>query len=63
MMDVALIEDYAEIGEEELLGPDGDKYVTDPDFTSWLTRMLDTDCYPLVPGQREPERAGLKRIK
>jgi hypothetical protein len=62
-MDVVFAEDYGDIGEPGLLADDGDKYVTDPDFTTWLTRMLDTDCYPLVPGRREPMRAGLKRIK
>lgn len=48
-MDVVVMEDYGMVGEPMLLGPDGDRYITDRTFTGWLTRMLDTDCFPLTP--------------
>jgi len=62
-VDIVLAEDYGEVGEPELLGKDGDSYVTDVDFTAWLQRMIDTDGYPLKPGRRESMNASLTRIK
>lgn len=62
-MDVVVARDCSVTGPKELLGPKGDQYITDANFTAWLTRMLDTEGYPLVPGKRELWRSGLKRIK
>jgi hypothetical protein len=62
-LDIVIIDDYGVVGEPDLLGPDGDQYVTDPDFTSWLRRMIDTDCYPMAPGRKEPDHEGLIRIQ
>lgn len=62
-VDVVLARDYGLTGPSELLGPKGDQYVTDANFTAWLTRMLDTDGYPLGRGKRDLWRSGLKRIK
>ena len=62
-MDVVVARDCSVTGPRELLGPKGDQYITDANFTAWLTRMLDTEGYPLVPGKRELWRSCLKRIK
>ena len=62
-MDVVVARDGSVTGPRDLLGPKGDRYVTDANFTAWLTRMLDTEGYPLVPGKRELWRSCLKRIK
>lgn len=48
-MDVVVAEDFGVVGEPILLGPNGDRYITDRTFTDWLTRMLDSDCFPLTP--------------
>jgi len=61
--EVLLAEDYGVIGEPGLLGGDGDLLVTDPSFSAWLTRMIETDGYPLMPGREEPEFDSLKRVK
>lgn len=62
-MDVVICEDYGDYGEPELLGPEGDQYVTDASFTAWLQRMLDTEGYPLFPGKPNPLDGCLTRLK
>lgn len=62
-MDVVFCEDSSDYGEPELLGPEGDQYVTDASFTAWLQRMLDTEGYPFIPGKPDPLYGGLTRLK
>ena len=57
-MDIVFVWDYGDVGQFELLGEPGDRYSSDPDFTSWLTRMLETDGIPLFPGKRWPMADG-----
>lgn len=61
-MDIVIVRDYVEINESELLGPRGDSYVTDQSFTEWLARILQTDGWPLAPGDFDFLHSGLKRL-
>jgi hypothetical protein len=60
-MDVAVSEDYGVVGEPELLGSAGERFRTDADFASWLTRMIETDGNPLIPGNNS-RHLWLKRV-
>jgi len=57
-MDIVFVWDYGDVTIKELLGKSGDRYVSDPDFTSWLERMLETNCTPLFPGGDWPMSDG-----
>jgi len=48
-MDIVFSWDYGDIGESVLLGPNSDRFVSDENFTSWLARMVKSDCFPLFP--------------
>lgn len=61
-VDVVLAEDLGSVWEPVLTGEDGDSYVTDPDFTAWLERMIRTDGCPLKPGRRESTSRWIKRV-
>lgn len=41
--------------DSELEGPEGNDYICDDSFTSWLVRMLDTEANPLFPDVLHPE--------
>lgn len=57
-MDIVFVWDYGDVGQHDLLGQPGDRFSSDPDFTSWLARMLETDAIPLFPGKRWPMADG-----
>ncbi len=69
-VDVVYFWDYGDVGEEHLLGREGDRFVSDPDFTSWLTRMIATDgspafahgSFPTSFGTMEHDREDLIRV-
>lgn len=57
-MDVVFVWDYGDVSVNDLLGPKGDRFVCDTSFTSWLSRMIETDGRPLFPGKRWPMADG-----
>ena len=57
-LDIVFSWDYGDIGEPILLGRDADRFVSDQDFTSWLSRLLQTDGHPVFPGKRIPMASG-----
>ena len=69
--DVVFVWDYGDVGEPHLLGGGGDRFVCDQDFTTWLSRLIKTDCFPSVPGRKVPtsdstddrEETALKRVR
>jgi hypothetical protein len=57
-MDVVYVWDYGDVSVNDLLGPSGDRFICDNSFTSWLSRMIETDGYPIFPGKRWPMADG-----
>lgn len=57
-MDVVFVWDYGDVSVNDLLGPKGDRFVCDTSFTSWLSRMIETDGRPIFPGKRWPMADG-----
>ncbi len=57
-MDVVFVWDYGDVSVNDLLGPEGDRYVCDNSFTSWLSRMIETNGCPLFPTERWPMADG-----
>ena len=57
-LDIVFVWDYGDVTVSDLLGKNGDRYVSDPDFTSWLERMLTTNCTPLFPAGDWPMSDG-----
>jgi hypothetical protein len=57
-MDVVYVWDYGDVSVNDLLGPKGDRFVCDTSFTSWLSRMIETDGRPIFPGKRWPMADG-----
>lgn len=57
-MDVVFVWDYGDVSVHDLLGPNGDRFVCDTSFTSWLARMIETAGRPLFPGNRWPMADG-----
>jgi len=57
-IDIVYSWDYGDIGEPILLGKDGDRFVSDQNFTEWLQRMLETDAHPVFPGKQIPTSSG-----
>ena len=55
---------YADIGDtdQELQGEYGDSCVTDASFTAWLKRMVDTDGWPICPGDSGSETPIFERV-
>ena len=62
-MDIVFSWDYGDIGEPVLLGPNSDRFVSDENFTSWLARMVKSDCFPLFPSSllKNGQNAGRDR--
>jgi len=57
-MDVVFAWDYGDVCVPDLLGEPGDRFSSDPDFTSWLARMIETESTPLFPGGQWPMADG-----
>lgn len=57
-VDVVYCWDYGDVGEAHLLGHEGDRFVSDRDFTAWLTRMIESDGSPAFPQRHFPTSCG-----
>ena len=58
-MDVVYCWDYGDVGEEHLLGAEGEAFVSDASFTAWLQRMIQSDGAPAFPGGNVPMASGM----
>lgn len=61
-MDVVYCWDYGDVGEEHLLGTEGETFVSDANFTSWLQRMIQSDGAPAFPGGKVPTSSGMMEV-
>jgi hypothetical protein len=57
-LDVVFSWDYGDLGEPVICSDQGDKFRCDVSFSAWLERMIETDGFPLFPGQLVPTSEG-----